>query len=673
MKPVMWSFGMQSRPIFHVGDDPDIEGAVQAAADAGMKDAIIFGKDHSGLCMHPTKYGVQHPHIKIDLTGEMTAALHRRNMRAIAYFNFGMDGEMGRRKPEWLQQHAPGVVTTTVDHYADICIFDEYLHDYAIPIMLEMFEKYKIDGLFLDTMSAFHYCCCPKCRAAFEKDNNMPLPLPENPEDPAWNIYGPWQYQRAENVMNYVRNTIMDKYPDAEIIFNHVGGPGVPYPFPGVETGIVSCDPPAFYPWVTLYANYLNALEHGGDVFIERFARGWGDRCDLEDRTLKYKCAAIFAHRQRYCVGDRMHPDGRLAPGSEHAMKIITDVWKQFSKALPEHLSRNYDYIYLLSESRCCGKNREKYASPFRDMKKTYDPLIGTLRMLMDSGCSFQVVPEFALKRNLKPGKVVIVSGVDFLRAETDALLEEYVRNGGKVLFCGKIPVRDDGSLPEYCGVISAKDSIHTCVFLPGRVTGARTLVRGIVQKLELADNTKSQLFGYPQQYAEKVSESPYPYYNAAGETPMEIPLLTSFRYGKGCSWFLNCGVMEDYYDTALPAQMEWTRHLLQSVIQKPEVCLKSESGNVELVAYDDVADEKVCVLINHGGRENSLKCNYITEHISSPQPAYQVELRVLSNDDKLEAKVGSRVLRPVRRGKYQVFSITLDSTWKFIRIKSVK
>ena len=291
----------------------------------------------------------------------------------------------------------------------------------------------------------------------------------------------------------------------------------------------------------------------------------------------------------------------------------------------------------------------------------------------MDSGCSFQVVPEFALKRNLKPGKVVIVSGVDFLRAETDALLEEYVRNGGKVLFCGKIPVRDDGSLPEYCGLLSAKDSIHTCVFLPGRVSGARTLVRGIVQELELAENTKSQLFGYPQQYAEKVSESPYPYYNAAGDTPMDIPLLTSFRYGKGCTWFLNCGVMDDYYDTALPAQMEWTRQLLQSVIQKPEVCLKNESGNVELVAYDDVADEKVCVLINHGGRENSLKCNYITEHISSPQPAYQVELRVLSDDDKLEAKVGSRVLRPVRRGKYQVFSLTLDSTWKFIRIRHAK
>ena len=277
------------------------------------------------------------------------------------------------------------------------------------------------------------------------------------------------------------------------------------------------------------------------------------------------------------------------------------------------------------------------------------------------------------MKRNLKPGKVVIVSGGDYLRAETDALLEEYVRNGGKVLFCGKIPVRDDGSLPEYCGIISAKDSIHTCVFLPGRVSGARTLVRGTVQELELAENTKAQLFGYPQQYAEKVKESPYPYYNAAADTPMDIPLLTSFRYGRGCTWFLNCGIMEDYYDTALPAQMEWTRHLLQSVIHTPEVSLKSESGNVELVAYKGAGDEKVFALINHGGRENSLKNNYITEHISSPQPAYRVELRVRSGNDKLTAKVGTQVLRPVRRGKYLVFSLILDSTWKFIRIKNAK
>ena len=130
MKPVMWSFGMQSRPMFHVGENPDIENAVLTAKAAGIKDAIIFGKDHTGLSFHPTKYGILHPQTKINLTGEMTEALHRHGMRALAYFNLGLDGEMGRRHPDWLQERAPGKTLVTADHYAEICVFYDYLQKY---------------------------------------------------------------------------------------------------------------------------------------------------------------------------------------------------------------------------------------------------------------------------------------------------------------------------------------------------------------------------------------------------------------------------------------------------------------------------------------------------------------------------------------------------------------
>ena len=169
---------MQSRPMFHVGEKPDIAGTVKAAADSGIKEAVIFGKDHTGLCFHPTKYGIRHPNTKIDLTGELSAELHKYNIRALAYFNLGLDGEMGRRHPEWLQERAPGKTLVTADHYAEICVFGDYLHQYMFPVILEMFEKYHIDGVFLDTMNAFGYCCCPKCRAAFEKEHHRPLPLP---------------------------------------------------------------------------------------------------------------------------------------------------------------------------------------------------------------------------------------------------------------------------------------------------------------------------------------------------------------------------------------------------------------------------------------------------------------------------------------------------------------
>ena len=37
----------------------------------------------------------------------------------------------------------------------------------------------------------------------------------------------------------------------------------------------------------------------GGDIYIERFFHGWGDRCDLSDLSLEYKSASIFMYGQR--------------------------------------------------------------------------------------------------------------------------------------------------------------------------------------------------------------------------------------------------------------------------------------------------------------------------------------------------------------------------------------
>ncbi|MBR2439514.1 MAG: alpha-L-fucosidase [Lentisphaeria bacterium] len=670
MKPIIWSFGMQSRPMFHVGKNPDIEGAVKAAAKAGMKDAVIFGKDHTGLCFHPTKWGIQHPNTKIDLTGEMTKALHKYNMRALAYFNLGMDGEMGRRHPDWLQEKAPGKTLVTADHFADICVFHDYRDQYMYPVIMEMFEKYDIDGIFLDTMSAFQYCCCPKCREAFEKEMHRPLPLPDEKDNPDWKLYGPWQYQRTVDFMAEVRETILSKYPDAEILFNHIGGPGYPYALPGIETGIVSCDPPAFFPWISIYSSYLSSLEHGGDIFIERFARGWGDRCDLEDRTLKYKCAAIFAHRQRYCVGDRMHPDARLADGSAHAMDVINGVWKEFNRALPDRLNRKDDFLFLMPESYRCGTAKQKYASPNLN-SEYYGPMLGTFRMLLDGGYSFQTVPEFALERNLAAGKTVIITGAESLTEKTNCLLKEFVRKGGKILFAGNIPVLEDGTLPDYCGISSAKKSLHTCIYLPGKVKYGRTLVRGTLWELELS-GAKPLMYGFPQDYAEEVKDSPYPYYNAASKNELDIPLLTVNRYGKGSVYFLNCGLMEDYSDTALPAQMEWGKKLLRKIMPEPSAFLEGGSGNVELVSYNDQKDGMTFVLLNHGGRENSFRILFGTDHITDPQPAYKVDLMIRSDAD-LQIQCGKEELSCMRKGKYISVPVVMDSTWKFIKVKEIR
>ena len=160
-----WSYGMQSRARSRVGAAPAVAEAVEEAHKLGITEAVVFGKDHTGFCFYPTRKGVPHPKLQIDLTGAMTAELHKRGMTAIAYVNLGMDGEAGRRHPEWLMRSPTGGYYLVPEHFGDLCLYSGYLDEYLMPVMKEMAETCHVDGFFLDTMSAFRRCFCDKCRA----------------------------------------------------------------------------------------------------------------------------------------------------------------------------------------------------------------------------------------------------------------------------------------------------------------------------------------------------------------------------------------------------------------------------------------------------------------------------------------------------------------------------
>ena len=165
--------------------------------------------------------------------------------------------------------------------------------------------------------------------------------------------------------------------------------------------------------------------------------------------------------------------------------------------------------------------------------------------------------------------------------------------------------------------------------------------------------------------------ETPWPYYNASADSEMDLPLLTVNRYGKGKVYFLNCGLMQDYANTVLAAQRKWGKELFCKFLPAPDAHLDGKSGNVELVAYEDKSkDEKVYVLVNHGGRIGSLRFLYIGEHITDPQPPFAVDLMICTETDII-ATEGNRELKTTRKGKYISIPVVMDSTWKFIKVKS--
>src|SRR6185437_6445527 len=55
--------------------------------DASINSITVFAKCHHGMSYYPTKVGVGHPNLKIDLLGEMIEACHQASIKVPVYIS----------------------------------------------------------------------------------------------------------------------------------------------------------------------------------------------------------------------------------------------------------------------------------------------------------------------------------------------------------------------------------------------------------------------------------------------------------------------------------------------------------------------------------------------------------------------------------------------------------
>ncbi|MBQ6473398.1 MAG: hypothetical protein IJJ33_15540 [Victivallales bacterium] len=677
MRPITWSYGMQSRSGSRIGESPDMEGAVQALADVGGEEAIVFAKDHTGFCFYPTNVGVPHPRLKVNLTKGMTDALHKRGMKSIAYFNIGMDGEAARRHPEYRKYSAPGKTLLTEDHYAEICVFGPCYREYLLPLIKEVFSANGVDGMFFDPTGCFNYCCCDACREQFRQATGEALRAPEEtPEDVGyWTRYGHFLSDRIRGLITDIRREIHALRPDAKVVFNHIGGPfGQNVDWPGVnDEGGISCDPLAAYPLTTLFANYTGALPQKGDVFIERFARGWGDRSGLDDLTLQYKCASILMYGARVCLGDRMHPDCSLAPGSARAIKTAGGIWREMNALIPDSAERDSDIVCLISQTYLDGRFGEGIGWRHGDdalMERDVIGYLGLYRMMVDCGANFTIAPELLLEKHLRPGRLLIVPTLKWMKDNVEKSIREFVEAGGKVLFTEHLPVLADGGIPDFMGISAVEGTpCQPCVYLPdwGNERPAdteRPLVEGDVFRISLS-TAKAELFGHPQYDLSRMGAG----YNSSAVEQWNVPLLTHNRHGRGDVYFLNAPLFTDYL-AGHPDQLRWTRLLLRRIFPESRAWLESEGGNVEMASYRCPGGGRLHVLLNHGGRQTHLARTVYSEKIVAPQPVYPLRLKCRVRSKNVLVRINGRETEKaaVENGAVEI-PMRMDSLWKIIEI----
>jgi len=117
-----------------VASEFDAEQFAKTLKDSYVNSVTCFAKCHHGMSYYPTKVGIIHPHLKIDLLGEMIEACHKHGIRAPVYYSICWDNYIGINHPEWLQCDQRGVPVRPAPYepgWYTLCLNTPYV-DYVL-------------------------------------------------------------------------------------------------------------------------------------------------------------------------------------------------------------------------------------------------------------------------------------------------------------------------------------------------------------------------------------------------------------------------------------------------------------------------------------------------------------------------------------------------------------
>ena len=404
----------------------------QTLSDANVEWINLFAKCHHGMFYYRTDLGKLHPHLNFELLKEQIKAVRSKGIKFGIYTCVGWSEAQADAHPEWMEISAEGVIGVkkpfTLPSWQKLCLNNKAFRLAMKSELKEEYDLFRPDGFWIDIIFQ-HQCVCKTC---------MPEMLaaglnPENPGDVA-------RHDKIVTLgfMNDIYAYIKSFAPDVNIYFNcH------PYEMDIADDMAVAgrnkqalCDyidveslpSDAWgYSHFPVAINYINKYDKDINMMNGKFHTSWGDFGSLRNkRALEYECFRALANGAGSCVGDQLHPSGRL---DREVYKRIGEVFAQVKAR--EGWSAGTKKVAQVGvySSRSC------MAAP--DLLNTATGLIdeGVYRLLSELKYTFDFVDS---TEEIGGYELVILPDRVPLTAETARKINAYIEKGGKVIVTGE-------------------------------------------------------------------------------------------------------------------------------------------------------------------------------------------------------------------------------------------
>lgn len=604
----------------------------QAMLKEGHVDSItVFSKCHHGWAYHPSDANEQHPGLGFDLLGAMIEAAHEIGVNTPVYLSAGLDEKLARRRPDWLIRDPEEKTQWAKDFmspgYHEFCFNTPYL-DILLSQIREVVERYDADGIFLDIVGV-RKCYCQHCVASLRQAGKDPRDLE------AVIALGEQTYA---NYTRRVRETIDSVKPGLPVFHNsgHVRHGRRDLARMNSHLELESLPTGGWgYDHFPLSARYVQTVGMEYLGMTGKFHQAWGEFGGFKHpNALRYETALSLALGAKCSIGDQLHPSGFMDPATYSLIGAgYSEV--EAKEAWCDHVTSVADIALLSMESvseRLWGRLAKS-----EDRCSTSDA--GAARILTEGHYLFDIVDT---DDDFSKYKVMVLPDGVLLDPELKEKLEEYLRQGGKLLATGRsgLNVAADAFAIDlgvrYEGVNPFKPDYFHPGFEPGALKPASFVMYSQGQRIGLTDG--GQALGRRED----------PYFNRDAfhfcshqHTPSSLNDGGPGMVESGNGIYIAWNVFGDYADNGHLILKEAVLYALGRLLPKPTLSTTLPAQGITTVQHQQAEGRYVNHLLFASpvkkGRveviEDLLPVRDITVTLRLPQPVKRVYLAPQGTD----------------------------------------
>jgi len=528
-------------------------------------------KGHSGLTswFSKTPGASVGPGVVKDALAGWRAATKALGLPLHAHYSGIYDCSAATKHPEWCirtkdgKPAGSGFLGMSAPNGDRMCPRSGYLDELMIPQLLEMIDRYGIDGFWIDgDLWAVEPCYCQRCRAAFKEKTGLAEP-PKGPADRDWAAW--WNFTR-ESFEEYVTrycDAIHRHKPGVLVCsnwlqtFRHPGEPKVPTDWiSGDNTAVWGLDSSR------CEARFISTRGKPWDMIMWCFYSPHGQlgRTDWSMKPVEMlqqeaavmvalggnvqTCENPFAGiRTGQLVPWRMKRIGQLAEFVKRRRALCqdTETIPQIAVLHSEHHARSAPTSGNL-------------------MAVDVAPVQGAVFSLLECHYGVDILDEWALAPSLTRFPVVVLPEQSRLSEKMVNALKDYVRYGGKLLVSGADSFDRFGS--EFLGAHGGR------------------LVASAVYHVPAADGTIS-VFSDPWRLIDGTTARSL---GRIGKTPLREdqllphPAATLNRVGRGAVAYIPCNLFRDFAASRYPLARVFIHDVLRALAGSMEIEVKAPS-----------------------------------------------------------------------------------------------